>query len=61
MTYNKYLTFLFFEENDSISAKSAAQIFSLKLAYNFLLLNFLITGLCNSLASCSFTLIHLNL
>ena len=55
ITYNKYLTFLFFEDNDSISAKSAAQILSLNLAYTFILLNFLITGLCNSLASCSFT------
>ena len=55
MTHNKYLTFLFFEGNDSISAKSAAKILFLNLAYTFLLLNFLITGLCNSLASCSFT------
>ena len=57
MTHNKYLTFLFFEDNDPISAKSAAQILSLNLAYTFLLLNFLITGLCSSSASCSFTLI----
>ena len=42
MIYNKQLTFLFVEDNDSISAKSAAQI----------------TGLCDSLASCSFTLTH---
>ena len=42
MTHNKYLTFLFFEENDSISAKSAAKILSLNLAYTFSLLNFLI-------------------
>ena len=57
MTHNKYLTFLFLEDNDSISAKSAAQILSLNLAYIFLLLNFLIAGLRNSSASCSFTLI----
>ena len=57
MTHNKYLTFLFFEDNDSISAESAAQILSLNLAYTFLLFNFLITDLCNSSASCSFTLI----
>ena len=57
MTHNKYLTFLFLEDNDSISAKSAAQILSLNLAYTFLLLNFLIAGLRNSSASCSFTLI----
>ena len=57
MTHNKYLTLLFFEENDSISAKSAAQILPLNLAYTFYLLSFLITGLCNSSASCSFTLI----
>ena len=56
MTHNKYLTFLVFEDNDSISAKFAAQILSLNLADTFLLLNFLITGLCNSSASCSFTL-----
>ena len=58
MTHNKYLTFLFLEENDSISAKSAAQILALNLALTFLLLNFLITGLCNSLASSSFTPFH---
>ena len=57
MTNNKYLTYLFFEDNDSISAKSEAQILSLNLAYTFLLLNFLITGLCNSSASNSFRLI----
>ena len=52
MTHNKYLTFLFLEHNDPISAKSAAQILSLNLASTFLLLNFLVTGLCNSSASC---------
>ena len=57
MTHNKYLTFLFLEANYSVSAKSAAQILSLNLTYTFLLLNFVITGLCNSSASCSFTLI----
>ena len=57
MTHNEYLTFLFLEDNDSISAKSAAQILSLNLAYTFLLFDFLITGLCNSLASGLFTLI----
>ena len=57
MTHNKYLTFLFFEDNDPISAKSAAQILFLNLAKTFLLLNFLITGLHNPSASCSFTLI----
>ena len=31
MTYNKYLTLLFSEENDSISAKSAVQILSLNI------------------------------
>ena len=56
ITHSKYLTFLFFEDNDSISAKSAAQILPLNLAYTFLLLNFLITGLCNSPANRSFTL-----
>ena len=57
MTHNKYLTFLCFEDSDSITAKSAAQILSLNLAYAFLLLNLLITGLCNSSGSCSYTLI----
>ena len=32
MTHNKYLTFLFLEESDSILAKSAAQLFPLNLA-----------------------------
>ena len=32
MTHNKYLTFLFLEENDYISVKSGAQILSLNLA-----------------------------
>ena len=40
MTHYKYLRFLFFEDIDSISSKSAAQILSLNLAYTFLLLNF---------------------
>ena len=48
MTKNKYLTFLFLEDSDSISAKSAVQILSLNLACTFRLLNFLVTGLCNS-------------
>ena len=57
MTYNILLTVLFFEDNGSISAKYAAQILPLNLAETFLLLNFLVTGLCNSSGSCSFTLI----
>ena len=32
MAHNEYLTFLFFEDSDSISAKSVAQILSLNLA-----------------------------
>ena len=44
MTHNKYLTFLFLEDNDSISAKSAPQDFSL------------VSDLCNYSANCSFTL-----
>ena len=32
MTHNKYLRFLFLEDNDFISAKSAAQILSLNVA-----------------------------
>ena len=31
MAHNKYLIFLIFEDNDSISAKSAAEILSLNL------------------------------
>ena len=57
MTHNKYLIFLFFEDNDSISAKSATQRLSLNLGETFLLLKFLITGLCSSSPSCSFTII----
>ena len=55
MTHNKYVAFLFFEDNYSISVKSVAQILSY-LSYTFLLLNFFITVLCNSSASCSLTL-----
>ena len=32
ITHNKYQIFLFFEDNDHISAKSAAKILSLNLA-----------------------------
>ena len=32
VTHNKYLTFLFFQDNDPISAKSATQILSLNVA-----------------------------
>ena len=56
MKHNNHVTFLYFEGNDFISAISAAQILSLKLAYNFLLLNSLVTRLCNSSACFSFTL-----
>ena len=56
MRYIKYLTFLFFEDNDSISTKPATQILPLNLEYTFLLWNFLITGLCNFLASYSLML-----
>ena len=55
MTHNsKNSSFL--EDNESISAKSATQILSLYLALTFLLLSFLITGLCNFLGGYSFTL-----
>ena len=46
--HNKYLRVSLFEDNRPISAESANQILSLNLAKTFLLLNFLITGLCNS-------------
>ena len=48
-SHNKYLNFQFLENNDLISAKSAAHMLSLNVAYAFLLLNSLITGLCNFL------------
>ena len=48
IAHNKYLMAQFLEDNDPISAKSAAQILSLNLAHPFLLLNFLIPSLCNS-------------
>ena len=41
ITYNKYLTPLFLEDNDLISAKFTTQILSLNVAKTFLLLNFL--------------------
>ena len=56
MTHNKYLTFLSLEDNNPISVKSAAQILALNIAQIFLLLIFLIIGLCNCSASFSFTL-----
>ena len=56
MAHNKYLTFVFFEDSDPISAKSKTQILSLNLAQTFPPLNFLIIGLCNYSASCLFTL-----
>ena len=37
ITHNKYSTLRFLEDNDPISAKSAAQTFVLKLAYTFFL------------------------
>ena len=46
ITLNKYSTLLLLEYKDAISAKSTAQILSLKLAQTLLLLNFLIAGLC---------------
>ena len=52
--HNKYLTPQFFEDNNPILAKSAAQISYLKLEYTFLYLKFLITTLCNSCASTSY-------
>ena len=54
MAHKKYFTFLFFEDNDPISAKSTAQVLPLNLAKTFLLFHFLITGLCNSSVSRSY-------
>ena len=59
MTHTKYLKFLFFEDNDFILVKSAAQILSLNLEYTFLLLNVLVTDHIYSSASCSFTFIRI--
>ena len=42
---NKYLIFLFGENNGPISARSASQISSMNLALTFLHFNFLIIGL----------------
>ena len=56
LTHNKHLTFWFLEDNVPISAKSAEQILSLNLAKALPFLDFLITSLCNSSASSSFTL-----
>ena len=56
LTHNKHLTFQFLEDNVPISAKSSEQILSLNLAKALPFLDFLITGLCNSSASSSFTL-----
>ena len=55
MTHNKYLTPRYLEDNDLDSTKSDTQILSLNLAETFLLLNFLITGLCNSWDDSSLT------
>ena len=56
MTHNKYLTFLFTEDNNPISVKSAVLISYFNLVETFLLLNFLIAGLCTSSASFTFEL-----
>ena len=57
MAHNKYLTLFFFVENHYIPAKSDAQVLSLNLACTCLLPHFLIPGLYNSSASCSFIII----
>ena len=48
MTHNKYFTIPFLVDNDAISAKPPAYMLFIYLAYPFILLIFLITGLCNS-------------
>ena len=60
ITRNKYLIFLFLEENDPISAKSATQTLSLILAKILHLFNILIAGLCNSTARFSHSLLILS-
>ena len=44
---NRYLMFLFLEDNDLISAKSSAQLLPLKEKFTCFLLIFLITGFVN--------------
>ena len=51
MAHNNYLTPLLYLLNDCISAKSTAQILSLKDEYTSLFFNFLIISLCNSFAN----------
>ena len=60
ITHHKYMTFLFLENSDPISAKAATQILSLNLTKTLLLLNFLITSLCNSSASSDINLSPVN-
>ena len=50
IAHKRYLIPLFFLLNDCMSAKSTRHILSLNCEYTFLLLNFLITGLCYSSA-----------
>ena len=50
IAHKRYLIPLLFLLNDCMSTKSTPYILSLNCEYTFLLLNFLITGLCNSSA-----------
>ena len=50
IAHKRYLIPLFFLLNDCMSAKSTPHILSLNCEYTFLLLNFVITSLCNSCA-----------
>ena len=50
IAHKRYLIPLFFLLNDCMSAKSTPHILCLNCEYTFLLLNFLIPGLCNSSA-----------
>ena len=50
IAHKRYLIPLFFLLNDCMPAKSSPHILSLNCEYTFILLNFLITGLCNSSA-----------
>ena len=59
MTHNTNLIPLLRLLVNCISARSAPQILTLNDEYAFLFLNFLIIGLCNSSANCSFCLILL--
>ena len=52
ITHNKNVNSLLNLLINCISARSAPQILSIKVDFTFILLNFLIIGLCNSSTNC---------